>query len=183
LLQKERFRMKTVILKIFYVLSLSFIVFLPCVGSIDIAASESQISLTGTYRLVSFETRYDNGEVQYPFGRKAVGQLTYDVAGNMSALVMNPDCPAFKSGERLKGTDSEVRGAFENFIGYFGTYMVDAVKGTVIHHVLGASYPNWVGVDQIRYYKVNGARLTLSMPPKLSGSQRSENIIIWERIK
>ena len=145
--------------------------------------TESPISLVGTYRLVSFETRYEKGDIQYPFGKDAVGQLSYDSAGNMSAFVMQPDRPKFTSGDRLQGTDAEVRAAFEGFVGYFGTYTVNAVKGTVTHHVLGAFLPNWVGGDQIRYYKIEGVRLTLSMPPSLSGGQRSENIIVWERIK
>jgi hypothetical protein len=148
-----------------------------------IASSESQVSLSGTYRLISFETRYENGDIEYPFGKKAVGQISYDTAGNMSAIVMKSDCPTFISGERLKGTDAEVRATFEGFIGYFGTFTVDTAKGTVTHHVRGASFPNWVGGDQVRHFKIEGAWLTLSMPPKLSGGRRSENIIVWERIK
>ena len=151
--------------------------------SIGVVYPQSPPSLVGTWRLVSFETRYEKGEVEYPFGQNALGQLSYDTAGNMSAIVMKLGIPAFVTAERLQGTDAEVRAAFEGFIGYFGSYTIDADKGTVTHHVRGASFPNWVGGDQIRFYNFEGSRLTLSMPPRLSGGRRSENIIVWERIK
>lgn len=102
-------------------------------------------SLVGSWRLVSFESRYENGDVKYPLGQQPLGRLSYDAAGNMSALLVQAGRPEFAGGDMRGGTDAEVRAAFEGFIGYFGTYSVDPAKGIVSHRVQGAAFPNWIG--------------------------------------
>ena len=51
------------------------------------------------------------------------------------------------------------------FLAYFGTYTVDEKAGVVVHHVEGASFPNWIGTDQRREFTLSGRRLTLRTPP------------------
>jgi hypothetical protein len=136
----------------------------------------------GTWRLVSFEARAASGEIRYPLGQQVVGQLFYDVRGNMSAHVIGVDRPAFVSNDPGSGTDAEVRAAFEGHVSYFGTYTVDSSARTVTHHVRGASYPNWMGHDQIRYYRIDGSHLVLSTPPILDRGESLEYTLTWERI-
>ena len=100
----------------------------------------------------------------------------------MSAMLMKPDRPLFASQDLCRGTDAEVRAAFDGFIAYFGTYTVDATKGIVTHHVRAASYPNWVGGDQVRYYKFDGTRLVLSTPPIQMGSRPLTTVLVWQRV-
>ena len=139
-------------------------------------------NLVGAWRLVIFEARTLTGEARYPLGQNVVGQLFYDVAANMSAHVMRADRPAFASNDPGSGTDAEVRAAFEWHVSYFGTYTVDPSAGTVTHHVRGASYPNWIGHDQIRYYRTDGPHLVLSTPPMLDRGEALEYILTWERM-
>ena len=100
----------------------------------------------------------------------------------MSAHVMKVDRPAFVSNDSGAGTDAEVRMAFEGHVSYFGTYTVDSSARTVTHHVRGASYPNWMGHDQIRYYRIDGSRLVLKTPPILDHGESLEYTLTWERI-
>ena len=144
--------------------------------------ADSLANLTGTWRLVSYEARTSSGEIRYPLGQHVVGQLFYDVRGNMSVHVMRVDRPAFASNDPGSGTDAEVRAAFEGHASYFGTYTVDSTARTVIHHVRGASYPNWIGHDQIRYYRIDGPHLVLSTPPIVDRGEALEYILIWERM-
>jgi len=144
--------------------------------------ADSLANLTGTWRLVSYEARTSSGEIRYPVGRHVVGQLFYDVRGNMSAHVMRVDLPMFASDDSGAGTDAEVRAAFEGHASYFGTYTIDPSARTVTHHVRGASYPNWMGHDQIRYYRIDGSHLVLSTPPILFRQESLEYILTWERI-
>jgi hypothetical protein len=139
-------------------------------------------NLIGTWRLVRYEARAASGEARYPLGRHVVGQLFYDARGNMSAHVMRIDRTAFASDDSGPGTDAEVRVAFEGHVSYFGTYTIDPSARTVIHHVRGASYPNWVGHDQIRYYRIDGPHLVLSSPPILDRGESLEYTLTWERI-
>jgi len=137
--------------------------------------------LIGTWRLVSFELRDESGDVRYPLGKSPLGQISYTPEGRMSVLLVQPERPPFASGDMRRGTDTEVRSAFEGFIGYFGTYSVDAAAGTVTHHVQGASFPNWMGGDQVRFCKLEGTRLILSTPPFLYDGQINRSVLIWER--
>jgi hypothetical protein len=136
----------------------------------------------GTWRLVSYEARDSKGQIQYPLGEHVSGQLIYNAAGNMSAHVMRNDVPQFVANDSARGTDAEVRAAFEGYTSYFGTYTIDTKKQTVTHRVQGASYPNWVASDQLRYYKFDGSRLSLSAPPIVMGGQTFDFVLIWERI-
>jgi hypothetical protein len=52
----------------------------------------------------------------------------------------------------------------------------------VIHHVDIASYQNFVGTDQVRYMKLEGDRLTLSVASAARGGQMSGELV-WQRVK
>lgn len=140
------------------------------------------IRLVGTWRLVKFEARDSSGKQQYPLGEDVSGQLIYDAAGNMSAHVMRNDRLAFAADDPARGTDAEVRAAFDSHASYFGTYEIDEASAAVTHHVKGAWYPNWIGKDQLRYFKFDGSHLVLSSPPTLSDGESLEYVLIWERI-
>jgi hypothetical protein len=143
---------------------------------------ESAFALVGTWRIVSYEARDSKGQVQYPLGEHVLGQLVYDTGDNMSAHLMRQDRLVFVSNDPARGTDAEVRAAFESHVSYFGTYTIDPATQTVTHRVRGASYPNWTGHDQIRYYKFEGDHLHLSTPPLVIGGESFEYVLIWERI-
>ena len=139
-------------------------------------------NLVGTWRLVSYEARTQAGEVRYPLGQHVIGQLFYDRRGNMSAHVVKVDRPTFASKDSGSGTDAEVRAAFEGHVSYFGTYTIDPAARIVTHHVRGASYPNWIGHDQIRFYRMDGSHLVLSSPPILDRGESIKYTLTWERI-
>jgi hypothetical protein len=145
------------------------------------AVGQSAPNLVGTWRLVSYESKDSAGGVQYPFGEAAVGQLLFDANGHMSAMLMKPDRPPFASHDLHRGMDAEVRAAFDGFIAYFGTYTIDPAKQTVTLHVQGASYPNWVGGDQLRYYRFHGTRLVLTTPPVQISGRSLVTTLLWER--
>jgi Lipocalin-like domain len=147
-----------------------------------IAECRSAPSLVGSWRLVSYEARDSEGGIQYPLGESVSGLLVYDGGGNMSAHVMKNDLPLFAAKDPARGTDAELRAAFEGYGSYFGTYTVDQARQTVTHHVRGAWYPNWIGQDQVRHFKFDGDRLLLSTPPLLWDGQSLEHVLTWERI-
>jgi Lipocalin-like domain len=53
--------------------------------------------LLGTWRLISWEERKAGLEVSYLLGADAVGQISYDAVGRMSAKLMRPNQPNFAS--------------------------------------------------------------------------------------
>jgi hypothetical protein len=152
------------------------------IESTNMAQSQSAPSLLGTWRLLSFEARDSKGQLQYPLGEHVSGLLVYDAGGNMAAHVMKNDRPIFAANDPDRGTDAEVRTAFEGHASYFGTYTIDPTMQTVTHHVWGAWYPNWIGSDQVRHFKFEGSRLLLFTPPLISGGESLEYVLTWERI-
>jgi lipocalin-like protein len=152
------------------------------IASPTVAQSQSEPSLLGTWRLVSYEARDSEGRVQYPLGENVSGLLFYDGGGNMSAHVMRNDLPLFAAEDPARGTDVELRAAFEGYASYFGTYTIDQASQTVTHQVRGAWYPNWIGHDQIRHFKFDGSRLLLSTSPLMWDGHLFEYVLTWERI-
>jgi hypothetical protein len=134
--------------------------------------------LVGTWRLVSYEVSRPNGEVLFPYGRNAVGVITYDPAGRMAVQIMKPDRPKC---ERGKCTVAEKVAAFDGYVAYFGTYAVDARNSTVTHHPEG-SLGTWrVGVPQRRSMQLDGDRLLLTASFSEGGEERRAQIR-WRRV-
>jgi len=147
------------------------------------ADDRTEKRFTGAWRLLSCETRDSSGEVQYPFGQRPGGQLLYDGAGNMSAQLGRTNRARFVARDPALGTDAEVRDAFDGYIAYFGTYSVDESVQAVTHHVVGASFPNWIGIDLVRHYAFDeSGRLRLATPPIAVGGRSLEYVLLWERM-
>ncbi len=136
----------------------------------------------GTWKLVSSEIRLSDGQLTYPLGTDAVGRITYDTAGHMLCQLVRLDRPAFASGDQWGGTPEETKAAFQGCIAYFGTYEVNEQEGTVIHHVEGSLFPNWVGTDQRRFFEFSGKQLTLTTPPIPAGGQQATARLVYERL-
>ena len=83
---------------------------------------------------------------------------------------------------RPEATDAEVRAAYDGYLAYWGTFDLDAARGTVTHHVRGSLYPNWVGQDQVRAYSLEGRRLTLRTPPMKQRGREVVGLLTWERL-
>ena len=147
------------------------------------AEPQTRAALVGTWRLVSFESRTTGGEIRHQLGPAATGQLSYDAVGHMSAQLMNPGRPLFASGDLTRGSDTEVRAALAGYIAYYGTYTVDWSRGVITHHVQGALFPNWIGGDQVRTFRLDGDRLTITTPPIRMGGEDSTTVLVWERAR
>ena len=134
----------------------------------------------GTWKLVAFEGRLAPK-------RDWAGLLIYDATGHMAAQLLPLDRPKFASGNRLQGTQEEIKAAFDGYVAYFGPYEVNEAEGVVIHHVIGSIFPNDVGRDNVRYYEFSSDRLILiptnivdgKLTPKSSATVR----LTWERVK
>jgi hypothetical protein len=139
-------------------------------------------SVVGTWKLVSYDTVTPAGVRTFPLGEDAVGQLIYLASGRMSVQFMRRDRPKFASGDAWRGTLEEERAAFEGFFSYAGRYTIDAVRGTVTHHIEISAAPNYVGTDVVRNFTMSGNRIILRTPQRSLAGQTSSSTLIWERI-
>lgn len=133
-------------------------------GQILASPATAQVSVDqflGAWELVDWRSTNGAGEVFFPYGEDARGQITYSADGRMSAHLMRPpEDPADAPPQHLS---------------YWGRFSLQADAGTVTHHVIGTSQANWIGSDQVRQFTFEGEnRLILAL-----GSNR----LTWERVR
>ena len=138
-------------------------------------------SLVGSWRLISSEGHSSDGSIVFDQGETPTGRVMFDASGRLSLHLTDPNRKNFESGDFLRPTPDELIAAFTGYFGYFGSYSVDEDAGVVTFHVEGAAYPNYVGTDQKRFYKIEGNRLILRTPPERAGGADVTYYVTWER--
>ena len=137
--------------------------------------------IIGTWRLVSCTAQASDGQVSYPYGKNAQGRANLE-PGRFAFQVLNPDRRKFPSVDPHSASDVEMREAFEGYLAYYGSLSFHPENSTIVNRVEAASIPNWVGTDQVRYYRFENDRLVLRTPPMLRGGAEFINTIVWERL-
>ena len=159
-------------------LALSLSLLVPAAFGAD-RAPDLQRKFVGSWKLISIE-----GPNQTRAGRP-VGMITYDSTGHMSVHIVRGDRPAFPNG-RVKATDKEKAAAFDTYTAYYGTYTFEPGNHIVIHHLEGSLSPGQIGQDNIRYFDLEGNRLTLSIANDGKGGRltRKDTVthLTWEKI-
>jgi len=135
-------------------------------------------ALVGTWRLDGWESRAEDGRVNYPFGSGAIGLLTYTADGFMFGALMRANRSPFVGGDLFEGTPEEWTAAGRGYVTYCGRYEISG--DAVIHHVEMCLFPNWIGRDQVRFMALDGDRLTLTTGPIAAGGQ-TVNCLTWTR--
>ena len=134
----------------------------------------------GTWKLVSYENRSGN-QVTYPLGENPVGYIMYNAEGYMAVAIMAANRRRFSSTDIMAATTEEIVSACSTYSTYCGKY--DVTEDKVIHHVELSLYPNWIGEDQVRFYKFEGDKLILSTPPMIFSGKQQSGYLIWQKMK
>ena len=134
----------------------------------------------GTWKLMSYENR-SGDQVTYPLGKNPVGYIMYNAEGYMAVALMASNRKRFSSMDIMGGTTEEIVAAYGTYVSYCGKYAV--TEDRVIHHLEVSFYPNWIGGDQVRFYKFEEDKLILSTPPMILGGKQQNGYLIWERMQ
>ena len=122
-------------------------------------------ALIGTWRLVEFWDRASlTSPFVHPYGQRPTGYFTYDATGHVSIQIMRgPESFRVDTarGEQWfeTATHEELRRAVESYRAYFGTYVVDETRRSVVHKVEGDSRGLYTATDQRRRYRLVGDTL------------------------
>ena len=113
--------------------------------------------LTGRWKLLAAEDlRADGSVARLPWGPRPVGAIVVE-GGACYIQIMSSDVPSFRSGatvrEDMKAT------LLSSYIAYSGPCVVDEAKGTVTLKVEAAWRPDYVGTEQVRYFRFENGRL------------------------
>jgi hypothetical protein len=137
--------------------------------------------VVGTWKLVSWTYVNEKNELIDYFGKDATGILMYDIAGNMNAQLMKAGRVSFASDSINSGTAEESKHAFHSYLAYFGKYY-ERAPGEIIHFVEGSLFPNWIGMEQLRYAVLTGNVLQVSTPPVPTQTGETVFTVTWERV-
>ena len=145
------------------------------------AAFAADNPLLGTWKLTSF-VRQDvaTGERRPALGDPPEGYLGYAPDGRMYAL--------FVAGGRVapagdQPTDAERVQLHKSMLAYAGTYTIAGDR--VVHHIDIAWNNARIGSDQVRFFKLDGDRLTLTTERNKSPIDGSEGfgVLEFERVR
>lgn len=142
--------------------------------------SHSASDFIGSWKLLVWEIRYENGKITYPFGADAMGQILYAEDGHMSATVRRKERAGFSKPNPRDLTAEDKAGAFEEYFHYAGSWQI--VGDTVVHMVTMSLNPNMTGSDQIRHavFLKNGD-LVLSADEAISENEKRYHALTWRR--
>jgi hypothetical protein len=150
--------------------------------SAAIAASESPLSMQGTWTLAAAYEIQANGTRTTNYGEHPKGLLMVDARGHYSLQIFRPDRRKFASGVKATGTPDEFRGAVMGSSTHTGLVHVDAASHHLIFEIDAASFPNWEGATQIRDYVFENDTLTYSVPASASGNGTIA-YSVWKRME
>jgi hypothetical protein len=142
------------------------------------AASTAE-QLIGYWTLVSVKNEQD-GKVTESYGPNPKGLFIFDRSGRYVVLQFRPDLPKFASNSRDKGTPEENKAVVLGSSVHYGTYTVNEKEGFFSVLPEAATFPNWAGVEQKRFFSIAEDELKITNP---SGSRGGLSILILKRAK
>lgn len=122
-------------------------------------------ALIGTWRLLEFADLDEGGKWIFRYGQQPKGYFVYDATGHVHIQIMRvPPIVPFPEADSIKcnpPTAEHALAAYNAYLAYFGTYIVDADKHVVTHHVEGSLMPEFTETTQPRPFKLEGDRLEI----------------------
>jgi Lipocalin-like domain len=139
-------------------------------GSMPDLRAGSDKDIAGTWALVSADG----------FGPAPLGSLMFDTDGHFSAIFLRAGQPKYASNSRTQGTADEYKATVDGSVAVFGTYKFDLTELTL--HVIGSTFPNWIGTDQKRVnVTVTTNELRWTQPTPSGGGAPSA--VVWRRLE
>lgn len=138
--------------------------------------------LLGTWKLVSvIREEVPSGARMDLMGPNPVGYITYGPDGRMMVLIMRSQRPK-PAGDRPSAAEAEQ--LFRTMVSYAGSYRITG-PSQITHDVDISWNQSWAGTRQVRNFKFEGDRVTLSteVSPDPMDGKISVRSLIWEKLK
>ena len=135
-------------MKRLFMVCLAFAVLFSSAGASSAQETSLRAQLIGTWRYVSITDTHKDGSRVQSFGPHPSGIAIFQPNGLYAIVVSRSDLPKFASSSRLHGTPAENTVAERGSLGHFGTYTVNEADRTFTTHILGATFPNMIGIDR-----------------------------------
>jgi hypothetical protein len=136
--------------------------------------------LVGTWELIEWSNRCEDGSRIYPLGPDATGYIAYTADGHVLVQLCATDRRDYAVNDPFSGSPEEDQAAIKSQIAYSGRYTVEG--DFVLHEVTHASCPNWVGTTQHRKMQFDDDdKMTLSAEGALFQGRMVTAIVQWRR--
>ncbi|CDP84742.1 hypothetical protein BN975_01762 [Mycolicibacterium farcinogenes] len=137
--------------------------------------------IVGAWELVEYSMISTEGDIHHPLGPDARGLILYTADGFMSAQLMNPDRPRFRSRRVHGGEPHELSAAAAGYLAYSGPYRIDEAQSVVYHGMSVALFPNWVGEEGARWVRFDGDRMTPTARQQVFDNRTWKPVVVWRR--
>jgi lipocalin-like protein len=119
--------------------------------------------ILGAWQLESRTVRKASGEILLDpvLGQQPIGRLFYDASGHMMLQMMRQERTQAISAPSNPQDATNARIVL-GYDAYFGTFSVNEADATITHHVQGSLFPEDLGKDFRRSFKIEGGTFTLS---------------------
>ena len=123
-----------------------------------LSALPSADTITGRWQLVAAEDlRADGTVARLPWGPRPVGTIVVE-GGYCYLQIMSSDVPSFAAGSTPVGEQMKAT-LLSSYIAYSGPCVIDEAKGSVTLKVEAAWRSDYVGTEQVRYFRFENGRL------------------------
>lgn len=136
--------------------------------------------LIGAWSLRDWRIEYEDGRVTRPFGEDAAGQLLYSADGRMSATVSAKDRRALDTANARNAAETDKATAFDSYFHYAGRWHLDG--DVVVHTVILALNPGFVGTAQRRSVRLEGTELELAAQESMGDGRSRRHLLAWQRV-
>jgi len=141
--------------------------------------ADDRAKLLGTWRLVSFE-REDKatGEKEPVVGKNPTGYIIFTSEGRFMAILTG-------EGRKAPKTDQDRADLLKSMFAYTGLYRLEGDKW--ITKIDVAWYPEWIGTEQERFFRIDGKRLQVFtmwlIAPNWPEKGMGRGVLTFERAK
>jgi hypothetical protein len=153
-------------------------------ASCSAANRDARDLMLGSWELQARTVTRANGEaVNDPvLGQQPIGRLFYDASGHMALQMMRQGRTRAIS-EPANTEDAANARVVLGYDAYFGTFTVDQAGGTVTHHVDGSLFPEDLGKDFTRRFRVAGDTFELSFTSTPADGAPITRTLVFRRSK
>lgn len=138
-----------------------------------------QEQIAGSWKLLSFIYKAEDGSIFYPYGKEAAGIIIYDKGGYMSAVITRTDRPLLSAEDFGLLPDAEKLALAKGFMTYTGKYEI--LSDRILHNIEVAYIPNWVGTSFVRFPSFEDGNLVLATPPVTLRGKSFTGYLTWEK--
>ena len=146
-------------------------------------ANSIQQAILGTWKLVSYvREEVPSGAKSDVMGAHPSGYINYGRDGRMMVMIVGSER---KKPAGATATPEEAQALLTSMLAYAGTYTIDTQAKTVVHHIDISWDQARTGTDQVRSYKLEGRRITLTTEPSADPTTGKKTVrtLVWEKME